>query len=98
VATAASSEVTDDDLVVVEVPAVETPVVERLFLDNEKKIEFLGQKGPTNTEVELKVDERVQPVCDLWSTARINASAWGGVDPPIDLGVLHRALIQIDDD
>jgi len=96
-ATAASSEVVDDDLVVVEVPAVETPVVERLFLDNEKKIEFLGQKGPTNTEVELKVDEPVQPVPNLWSTARINTLTWGGVDPPVDLDVLHQALVRIDD-
>jgi len=96
-ATAASSEAANDNLVVVEVPAVETPVVERLFLDNEKEIEFLGQKGPSNTEVESEVDEPVQPVHDPWSTARINASAWGGVDPPVDLDVLHRALIQIDD-
>jgi len=29
--------------------------------------------------------------------ARINASAWGGLDPPVDLDVLHRALIRIDD-
>jgi len=94
VATAASSEDADDDLVVVEAAAVETPVVERLFLDNEKEIEFLGQKGPSNTEVESEVDE---PVHNSWSTARINASAWGGVDPPIDLDVLHRALIRIDD-
>jgi len=94
VATAASSKVAHDDLVVVEVPAAETPVVERLFLDDEKEIEFLGQKGPSNTEVESEVDE---PVPNLWSTARINASAWGGVDPPVDLDVLHRALIWIDD-
>ena len=96
-ATAASSEAADDDLVVVEAAAVETPVVERLFLDDEKEIEFLGQKGPNNTEVESEVDEPVQPVPNSWSTARINASAWGGVDPPIDLDVLHRALIRIDD-
>ena len=93
VATAASSEVADDDLVVVEVPAVETPVVERLFLDDEKEIELLGQKGPSNTEVESEVDEPVQPVLNSWSTARINASAWGGVNLPVDLDVLHRALI-----
>jgi len=97
VATVASSEATDDDLVVVEGPAVETLVVERLFLDDKKEIEFLGQKGPSNTEVESEVDEPVQPVHDLWSTAQINASAWGGIDPPIDLDVLHRALIRIDD-
>jgi len=96
-ATAALSEAANDDLVVVEVPAVETPVVERLFLDDEKEIEFLGQKGPSNTEVESEVDEPVQPVHNSWSTARINASAWGGVDPPVDLDVLHRALIRIDD-
>ena len=96
-ATAASSEDADDDLVVVEAAAVETPVVERLFLDNEKEIEFLGQKGPSNTEVESEVDEPVQPVHDPWSTVWFNASAWGGVDPPIDLDVLHRALIRIDD-
>jgi len=52
VATAASDEAADNDLVVVEAPAVETPVVERLFLDDEKEIEFLGQKSPINTEVE----------------------------------------------
>jgi len=92
-ATAASSEAADDDLVVVEAPAVETPVVERLFLDDEKEIEFLGQKGPSNTEVESEVDKPVQPVHDPWSTVRFNASAWGGVDLPIDLDVLHRALI-----
>jgi len=97
VATAALSEAADDGLVVVEGPAVETPVVERLFLDNKKEIEFLGQKGPDNTEVESEVDEPVQPVHDPWSSARFNASAWGGVDPPIDLDVLHRALIRIDD-
>jgi len=97
VATAASSEAADDDLVVVEGPAVETPVVERLFLDDKKEIEFLGQKGPINTEVESEVDEPVQPVYDLWSSARFNASAWGRVDPPIDLDVLHRALIWVDD-
>jgi len=96
-ATAASSEVVDDDLVVVEVPVVETPVVERLFLDNKKEIEFLGQKGPSNTEVESEVDEPVQPVHDPWSAARFNALAWGGVDPPVDLDVLHRALIRVDD-
>ena len=96
-ATAASLEAADDDLVVVEGPAVKTPVVERLFLDDEKEIEFLGQKGPSNTEVESEVDEPVQPVHNLWSTARINALAWGGVDPPTDLDVLHRALIRIDD-
>ena len=96
VATAALSEATDDELVVVEVPAVETPVVEQLFLGHKKEIEFLGQKGPTSTEVELEVDGPVQPVHDLWSTARINALAWGGVDPPVDLDVLHRALIWVD--
>jgi len=96
-ATVASSEVVDDDLVVVEAPMVETPVVERLFLDNKKKIEFLGQKGPVNMEVESEVDKPVQPVPNSWSTARINASAWGGLDPPVDLDVLHRALIWIDD-
>jgi len=42
VATAASSEAADDNLVVVEGPAVETLVVEWLFLDDEKEIEFLG--------------------------------------------------------
>jgi len=97
VATAASSEVADDDLVVVEAPAVETPVVERLFLDDEKEIEFLGQKGPSNTDVESEVEEPVQPVHDPWSSARFNASSWGGVDPPIDLDVLHWALIWVDD-
>jgi len=61
--------------VVVEVPAAETPVVKRLFLDNKKEIEFLGQKGPSNTEVESEVDEPVQPVHNSWSTARINALA-----------------------
>jgi len=93
-ATAASSEAADDDLVVVEAAAVETPVVERLFLDDKKEIEFLGQKGPSNKEVESEGDE---PVPNPWSTARINALAWGGVDPPIDLDVLHRALIRIND-
>ena len=97
VATAVSSEVSDDDLVVVEVPAAETLVVERLFLDDEKEIEFLRQKGPSNTEVESEVDEPVQPVHDPRSATRFNASAWGGVDPPIDLDVLHRALIRIND-
>jgi len=63
-ATAASSEVANDDLVVVEVPAAETPVVERLFLDDKKEIEFLVQKGPSNTEVESEVNELVQPVHD----------------------------------
>jgi len=96
-ATAASSEVADDDLVVVEAPAAETPVVERLFLDDEKGIEFLGQKGPSNTEVESEVEEPVQLVHDPWSATRFNASAWGGVDPPVDLDVLHRALIRVDD-
>jgi len=96
-ATAASLEVVNDNPVVVEVPAVETPVVERLFLDDEKEIEFLGQKGPSNMEVESEVDEPVQPVHDPWSAAWFNASAWGGVDPPVDLDVLHRALIQVDD-
>jgi len=95
VATAASSEVADDDLVVVEAPAVKTPVVERLFLDDEKEIEFLGQKGPSNTEV--KSEEPVQPVYDPWSSARFTASSWGGVDPPIDLDVFHRALIWVND-
>jgi len=57
------------------VPVVETPVVERLFLDDEKEIEFLGQKGPINTEVESEVDKPAQPVHDPRSTARINASA-----------------------
>ena len=94
VATAASSEVADDNLVVVEVPAVKTPVVKQLFLDNKKEIEFLGQKDPSNTKVESEVDE---PVLNLWSAARINALVWGGVDPPVDLDVLHRALIWIDD-
>jgi len=97
VATAASSEVADDGLVVVEVPGAEIPVVERLFLDDKKEIEFLGQKGSSNTEVESEVDEPVQPVHDPWFTTRINALAWGGVDPPIDLDVFHRVLIRIDD-
>jgi len=56
-------------------PAVETPVVKQLFLDDEKEIEFFGQKGPSNTEVESEVDEPVQPVHDSWSTAWINALA-----------------------
>ena len=64
VATAALSEAANDNLVVVETPAVETLVVERLFLDDKKEIEFLGQKGPNNTEVESEVDELVQPVHD----------------------------------
>jgi len=97
VATAASSEVADDDFVVVEAPPVETPVVERLFLDDKKEIEFLGQKGPNNTEAESEVDEPVQPVHDLWCTARINALAWGGVYLPVNLDVLHQVLIWIDD-
>ena len=96
-ATAASSEAVDNDLVVVEASAIATPIVKRLFLDDEKEIEFLGQKGPVNMEVESEVDEPVQPVHNSWSTARINALAWGGVDPPIDLDVLHQALIRIDD-
>jgi len=96
-ATAASSKVADDDLVVVEAPAAETPVVERLFLDDEKEIEFLGQKGPRNTEVESEVNEPVQPVHDPWFATQFNALAWGGVDPPVDLDVLHRALIWVDD-
>jgi len=96
-ATVALSEAANDDLIVVEVPAVETPVVEWLFLDNEKEIEFLGQKGPNNTEVESEVDKPVQPVHDPWSATRINAPAWGGLAPPVDLDVLHRALIWVDD-
>ena len=84
VATAALSEAPDDGLVVVEGPAVETPVVEQLFLDDEKEIAFLDQKGPSNTEVESEVDGPVQPVHDLWSTARFNA----GVSRPTPLSIL----------
>ena len=40
-ATAAFSEVADDDLVVVEAPAAETPVVKRLFLDDKKENLYL---------------------------------------------------------
>jgi len=38
VATVALSEAVNDNLVVVEAPIVETPVVERLFLDNKKNV------------------------------------------------------------
>jgi len=57
----------------------------------------LGQKGPSNTEVESEADEPVQPVHDPWSTAWFNTSAWGGIDSPVDLDVFHRALIRIND-
>jgi len=55
------SEATDNDLVVVEGPAVETPVVEWLFLDDEKEIEFLGQKGPSVTDCSQLVMLTVAP-------------------------------------
>jgi len=55
-ATVASSEVADDGLVIVQASMAETPVVKWLFCDDEKEIEFLGQKGPVNTEVESEVD------------------------------------------
>jgi len=76
VATAAPSQIVDDDLV--EAPAVETSVVEQLFLDNEKEIEFLGQKGTVNTEVESEVDEPFSrfTVCGL----PLESMLWLGVE------------------
>jgi len=97
VATAGSSEAADDNLVVVKAPAVETPVVERLFLDDEKEIEFLGQKGPSNTEVESEVDE---PVHDPWSADKVKAAGWStaGWEPqPIELVDVHNLGVCIDD-
>jgi len=62
------------------------------FLTTRRRLSSWARKA-----LESEVDEPVQLVHHLWSTARINASAWGGVDPPVDLDVLHRALIRIDD-
>ena len=78
VATAAPSQIVGDDLVIVEAPAVETSVVEQLFLDNEKEIEFLGQKGTVNTEVESEVDEPFSrfTVCGL----PLESMLWLGVE------------------
>jgi len=100
VATAALSEAADDNLVVVEVPVVETPVVERLFLDNEKEIEFLGQKGPVNTEVESEVDKPVQLVHDPWSAGKVKVARWStaGWEPqPIELVDVHNLSVCIND-
>jgi len=95
VATAASSEAAKDNLVV-----VETPVVEWLFLDEEKEIEFLGQKGPVDTEVESEVDEPVQPVHDPWSADKVKAAGWStaGWEPqPIELVDVYNLSVCIND-
>jgi len=100
VTTAASSEAADDNFVVVEVSIVETPVVDRLFLDNEKEIEFLGQKGPINTEVESEVDELVQLVHDPWSADKVKATGWstaGWELQPIELVDVYNFGVRIDD-
>jgi len=96
VATAALSEAADDDLVVVRASTVETPVVERLFLDDKKEIEFLGQKGPINMEVESEIDKRVQPVHDPWSADKVKAARWStaGWEPqPIELVDVHNLSV-----
>jgi len=97
VVTAASSEAADEDLVVVEVPAVETPVVKRLVFDDEKKIEFLGQKGHVNTEVELEVNK---PVHDPWLADKVKAAGWstaGWLPQPIELVDVYNLGVCIDD-
>jgi len=74
--------------------------VERLFLDDKKEIEFLGQKSPANTEVELEVDEPVQPVPDSWSADKVKAAGWStaGWEPqPIELVDVHNLGVCIDD-
>ena len=74
--------------------------MERLFLDDKKEIEFLGQKSPANTEVELEVDEPVQPVPDSWSADKVKAAGWStaGWEPqPIELVDVHNLGVCIDD-
>ena len=92
-ATAASFEVADDNLVVVEAPALRHRLLSGCFLTMRRRLSSWARR----VLVESEVDEPVQSVHDPWSATRFNALGWGGVDPPVDLDVLHRALIRVDD-